>query len=498
MSNIPIKDLDELTYGTSEAEKISHLAVLILKHGHRLETLQKVCDMCFDSLPTKFEKHVTEIADGFVNLIDECDTMLKLTDKKTAITFADTCIRRQKEGQQKLEKAASLAKGETPETPLDRLISMNLKFSQSEPSSKRAAKKRKKRDPVASTSPPSNISFPYVVDGETHTTFHLNEKRVFVLPNPTSKEHPKLYSLREIVLHLAPYEGKGTRRFIEYLKETGRITFHRTTVEIYARKFRDDKELPDEGIIFLTSGRPTGQPGTLSDKVRKAQSEAKLKLAAEKRENRNPVAATSPPSKKKPSNVSYPYIVDGETHTTFHLSQKKVFKLPNPTSKEHPKLYSLREIVLHLAPYRGKGTRTFAQYLKESGRITFHRTTVENYVKKFRDDKELPDEGILFLTCGRPTGRPGMDDKVKEISNTGCDVIEVATEQIAKRRKSAQRTTDAKYAATAALADEPVHQNSHDQFYIQSAAHKTEIASEISDTYNGAHTVSLWNFNGAS
>jgi hypothetical protein len=69
-------------------------------------------------------------------------------------------------------------------------------------------KKRKKRSPVAATSPPSNKSFPYIVDGETRTTFHLDENKVFELPNPSSKEHPKLYSLREIVLHLAPYGGK--------------------------------------------------------------------------------------------------------------------------------------------------------------------------------------------------------------------------------------------------------------------------------------------------
>ncbi len=273
---MPIKDLDELVYGTSEAEKISHLAVLILKHGQRLQTLQDVCDICFDSLPPKFEKHMTEITEGFGNLIEECDTMLKLTDKKTATQFADTCIRRQKQGEQKLEKAASLAKGEeTPETPLDRLISMNLKFNsilhnQSAPNSKRAAKKRKKRSLVAATSPPSNISFPYIVDGETHTTFHLSEKKMFELPNPSSKEHPNLYSLREIVLHLAPL--KGTRELIEYLKKSGRITFHRNTVEHHARKYKNDKELPDEGIMFLTRGRPSDRPGItlLNDKVKES------------------------------------------------------------------------------------------------------------------------------------------------------------------------------------------------------------------------------------
>jgi hypothetical protein len=490
---MPIKDLDELAYGKSEAEKISHLAVLILKHGHRLQTLQNVCDICFDSLPPKFEKHVTEIAEGFANLMEECDLMLTLTDKKTAIQFADTCIRRQKEGEQKLERAASLARGETPETPLDRLISMNLKFNQSEPHTKRAAKKRKKkRSPVAATLPPSNTSFPYMVDGETHTTFHLDEKKVFELPKPTSKEHPNLYSLREIVLHLAPYEGKGkgTRKLIEYLKHSGRITFTKNTVEKYVRKYNKDKELPDEGIMNFHS------------KVNKTESEPNKKRAAKKRKTGSPVAATSPPS-----NTSFPYIVDGETHTSFHLDEKKVFELPNPTSKEHPNLYSLREIVLHLAPYegKGKGIRKLIEYLKKSGRITFTRNTVEKYARKYNKDKELPDEGIMFLTVGRPSARPdtttSVNEKVNESSNSGLDVIEVAKEQIhAKRREAAHRTTNAKYAGAAALADETVHQvaDQHDQFHIQSAARKTAAASEISDIYNDTRTLSLWNLNGPS
>jgi hypothetical protein len=137
--------------------------------------------------------------------------------------------------------------------------------------------------------------------------------------------------------------------------------------------------------------------------------------------------------------------------------------------------------------------------LKKSGRITFNRTTLENYARKYKNDKELPDEGIMFLTTGHPRVRPiitSLNDKVKESSNTGCDVIEVATKELAKRRKSAHRTTNAKYAATAALADETVHQISHDQFYIQSAARKTGAASENSDIYNGTHTLCPWNLNG--
>jgi hypothetical protein len=90
------------------------------------------------------------------------------------------------------------------------------------------------------------------------------------------------------VLHLAPYEGKGTRKLIEYLKKSGRITFNRNTVENYARKYKNEKELPDEGIMFLTTGRPRVRPGitSLNDKVRKTRSKPNSKRAAKKEEEK--------------------------------------------------------------------------------------------------------------------------------------------------------------------------------------------------------------------
>jgi hypothetical protein len=55
-----IKDLDELAFGSSEAERISLLGVLVLKHGHRLQILLEGCNVCFDCLPTKLQKYAKE------------------------------------------------------------------------------------------------------------------------------------------------------------------------------------------------------------------------------------------------------------------------------------------------------------------------------------------------------------------------------------------------------------------------------------------------------
>jgi hypothetical protein len=118
-----------LVYGSSEAERISHLWVLILKHGHRLQFLLEGCNVCFDSLPQKLKKYEKKSKELFDNLIQECDKMLKLAAQKTVITFADNYTKKQKEVDQKTSKAVSLFAGnENFETPLDRLIAANMKF----------------------------------------------------------------------------------------------------------------------------------------------------------------------------------------------------------------------------------------------------------------------------------------------------------------------------------------------------------------------------------
>jgi hypothetical protein len=45
---LDIKELDELAYWSSEAERISHVAKVILKHGQRLKILQDACNNTHD------------------------------------------------------------------------------------------------------------------------------------------------------------------------------------------------------------------------------------------------------------------------------------------------------------------------------------------------------------------------------------------------------------------------------------------------------------------
>jgi hypothetical protein len=94
-----IKDLDELAYGTSAHEKISHLGVLILKTGQHVKVLQDVFEILVDFVPKKYEHHGAEGKRTFDILAGLFDKMLKLTSQKTTIQFADNYIKKQKKGE---------------------------------------------------------------------------------------------------------------------------------------------------------------------------------------------------------------------------------------------------------------------------------------------------------------------------------------------------------------------------------------------------------------
>jgi hypothetical protein len=175
-----IKDLDELAYGASAPEKISHLGVLILKTDQHVKVLRCVFEIFVDFVPKKYEHHAAEGKRTFGILAGLFDKMLKLTSQKTAIQFTDNYIKKQKIGEQKIANAVSLAAGNkiVEETPLDRLLSLNLKMTKSDSISNRV-KKRRKRKPAAVLVSPSKTSFPYIVDSSTHTTFHLGRTKTF-------------------------------------------------------------------------------------------------------------------------------------------------------------------------------------------------------------------------------------------------------------------------------------------------------------------------------
>jgi hypothetical protein len=226
-TKLSIKELDELAYGSSEAERISHLAKVILKHGQRLKILQDACNDTYDiySNPGRNGKasrissnYRKEISQCFDNMIGETDTMLKLTSQKTSMIFADNRIKKKQKGLEKIQMATDIVAGKklVEDTTLSKLQAVNVKFDEKAGGkknvvtpTKRPAKKKRSSTEIS----PSPACYPYIETGESHTTFYLSETKQYCLPNPTHKFQPHLYSLREVVYYLS--KETGTRKLIE-------------------------------------------------------------------------------------------------------------------------------------------------------------------------------------------------------------------------------------------------------------------------------------------
>ncbi|MCP4747004.1 MAG: hypothetical protein GY874_12830 [Desulfobacteraceae bacterium] len=205
-----IKELDELAYGSSEAERISHLAKVILKHGQRLKILQDACNDTYDiySKPGRNGKasrisgnYRKEINQCFDNMIGETDTMLKLTSQKTSMIFADNQIRKQQEGLEKMQRAADIAAGNKPvaDTHLSKLEGVNVKFKEKAKGSKnlvtptkRPARKKRSSTEIS----PSPECYPYIEKGKTHTSFYLSEKKTILFTESDTQVPPRSIFLK--------------------------------------------------------------------------------------------------------------------------------------------------------------------------------------------------------------------------------------------------------------------------------------------------------------
>jgi len=172
------KDLDDYVCGSSEAEKQSYLAILILKHSHRIKILQKSYESGLDRKDSPKwnadpKELNNEIQKGFENIHAECDKMLVLTNQKTAVLFADTHLKKQKRGEEKMREVEARWQGKVPvaETPLSSLVAMKLKF---DTRNKVERKSTSNRDVVGLKRGPSSAKCPYVEEEETHTTFYFD------------------------------------------------------------------------------------------------------------------------------------------------------------------------------------------------------------------------------------------------------------------------------------------------------------------------------------
>ena len=76
------------------------------------------------------------------------------------------------------------------------------------------------------------------------------------LPAPEYDSEQNHYTVRELLIHLLPYDGQGIKRIIEEISKRGRC---HCSQSIFMRKFREYKQtkiLPDKSEFGDTRGRP--------------------------------------------------------------------------------------------------------------------------------------------------------------------------------------------------------------------------------------------------
>ena len=84
-----------------------------------------------------------------------------------------------------------------------------------------------------------------------------NGDSVFISP-PETDSDKVMYTLRELLLRLEPYEGKGLKRIVDTLQSTGRCACSSATFFRHLKKYKSDKHiLPSADDYGDFMGRPT-------------------------------------------------------------------------------------------------------------------------------------------------------------------------------------------------------------------------------------------------
>jgi hypothetical protein len=282
-------DIDEIPCGSSKEERDTHAAKKVLKMGHRqkmiLDTFKCYHEVINDLLlkhkvrpPKILQRYYNTITMAHSIMIDTCDEVLILQGKKKLITSADSYHTKLQKGAEKLHNAIALSNNRPAlsQTPLDRLDAMNAKLKKNT----ELVKAQDKNNVISHTSnfissekpirkstrlALAQKTYPYVIDGETETTFLVREGKNYVLPNPAKNDqHSKQYSIRETVLYLHKYRGDGTKSLFLCMKQFHRVAFGWNTYHKYAKEYSETQKLPEEGVMFVPAGRKAASPDTLA------------------------------------------------------------------------------------------------------------------------------------------------------------------------------------------------------------------------------------------
>ena len=138
-------DLDDITFGSTKAERENEIAIRLLKLGQNIKIHLDACvslhQKIIGYIPKAYEKYLNWITESHYHFENECDELLKLTGHKTTTKYTDSVLRKGRNREKKLRDTVALSRKRkiTPEEPLDLLKAMNTKLKE-----KKAEKKVEK------------------------------------------------------------------------------------------------------------------------------------------------------------------------------------------------------------------------------------------------------------------------------------------------------------------------------------------------------------------
>jgi hypothetical protein len=159
----------------------------------------------------------------------------------------------------KLERSTFCSKEQKPMDVLNALINRYTTASPKKKKNKNVTK------PMVSPSPPSKRRSKRTKPvGPVIITCKDNIQHELPLPG----KYDDVYTVRETIIHLAPFRGKGIKRIVKELYKEGRVDFSPTTFFRHFDKYvaNSSSALPDENYFGSTIGR---KPGIVVEKVPK-------------------------------------------------------------------------------------------------------------------------------------------------------------------------------------------------------------------------------------
>jgi hypothetical protein len=139
--------------------------------------------------------------------------------------------------------------------PMDVLNALNNRYKNGSPKKKKK-KKNVSTKPMVSPSPKSKRRSKRTKPvGPVIITCKDNIQHELPLPG----KYDDVYTVRETIIHLAPFRGKGIKRIVKELYKEGRVDFSPTTFFRHFDKYvANSSALPDENYFGSTRGRKTG------------------------------------------------------------------------------------------------------------------------------------------------------------------------------------------------------------------------------------------------